>query len=214
MKWRLSLSGLVLFSNLAFAATLEVQIKTPDNSVLHGAAIYLTSEQPLPVIKENTIADMDQVNRQFLPHILVVQKDTNIRFPNSDSIKHHVYSFSPAKVFELQLYKDVHPDPLPFDKSGVVEMGCNVHDWMLGYVYVVNTPYFTQLGKTNTATLEVPAGKYTAHIRHPRIQESILNLSQKVEMTDDQMLSFSLTDPLLPGLQQFEDDSDEFSDYE
>lgn len=214
MKWQLSLSGILLISSMAHSATLKVDINTPDDSILHGAAIYLTSEQPLPAVKAGTVADMDQVNRQFLPHILVVQKDTLIRFPNSDSIKHHVYSFSPPKVFELQLYKDVHPQPLPFDKTGTVEMGCNVHDWMLGYVYVVDTPYFSQLDKTNTVTLEAPDGEYTLHIRHPRIPGEESAISQQVVLGKQQTASITLSTPLLPGLQQFEDDTDEFSDYE
>jgi len=214
MKWRLFLSGLALISSMAQGAAIKIEVNTPDNSILHGAAIYLTSKQPLPQVKTGTVADMDQVNRQFLPHILVVQKDTQIRFPNSDSIKHHVYSFSPAKVFELQLYKDEHPQPLPFDKTGTVEMGCNVHDWMLGYVYVVDTPYFTQLDKSNNVSLEAPQGEYTLHIRHPRIPEGELALSQQVTLGKQQKVSFNLKSPLLPGLQQFEEDTDEFSDYD
>lgn len=202
-----------LFSLSLQAARLDVSLKTSDDSVLPGTVVYLTSAQPLPPVAEGATAEMDQVNKQFKPHILVVQKGTQIRFPNSDSIQHHVYSFSPAKTFELKLYKDHHPAPLPFDKAGQVELGCNVHDWMLGYIMVVDTPYFTQLNKQGQASLDVPAGDYTLHIRHPRIQDDAASLDQAVTIKGNQQVHLRLKQPLLPGADDFED-QDEFSGYE
>lgn len=133
------------------ALEVLVSVHTQDNQPMPGAVIYLTSEQPLPPVAEDAVAEMDQIKKQFSPHILVVQKGTEVSFPNSDSIQHHVYSFSPAKTFQLQLYKDQSPEPLPFDQQGKVELGCNVHDWMLGYIYVVDTPTLVRL--TSKASL-------------------------------------------------------------
>ncbi len=77
---------------------------------------------------------MDQQGHQFVPHLLVVQAGTEVTFPNSDNVSHHVYSFSPTKPFELPLYKgDVYP-PVTFEKAGIVVVGCNIHDSMLGYI--------------------------------------------------------------------------------
>ncbi|WP_128724838.1 methylamine utilization protein [Pseudoalteromonas phenolica] len=79
---------------------------------------------------------MDQVEKAFLPHVLVVPKGAKVSFPNSDDIRHHVYSFSKAKTFELKLYHGEPKAPLEFSESGIVVLGCNIHDAMVGYIYV------------------------------------------------------------------------------
>ncbi|TDF35039.1 methylamine utilization protein [Alteromonadaceae bacterium M269] len=195
------------------AYSLSVEVLTKKDSKLVNAVVYLTSEQPLPPKSDNSVAHMDQINSQFVPHILVVQRDTLVDFPNSDSIKHHVYSFSPAKTFELQLYKDQQPEAVAFDKEGRVEMGCNVHDWMLGYIYVVDTPYFGKTDENGRITLDVPAGEYTVHVRNPRIKDDESTLVQKVNLTSNQNITFKLKKKLLPSLELYEE-SDEFSTYE
>jgi hypothetical protein len=75
--------------------------------------------------------------------------------PNSDNIRHHVYSFSPAKKFELPLYSGVPAEPVVFDKVGFVTLGCNIHDWMIAFVAVLPTPYFQATGKDGRATLKI-----------------------------------------------------------
>ncbi len=79
---------------------------------------------------------MDQIDKQFLPEVLIVAQGAKVRFPNSDNIRHHVYSFSDAKTFEIKLYSGKSVEPVPFDKPGVVVLGCNIHDQMIGYIYV------------------------------------------------------------------------------
>jgi hypothetical protein len=157
---------------------------------------------------------MDQVNTQFFPHILAVQKGTQVRFPNSDSIKHHVYSFSPAKVFELQLYKGLQADPLLFSKNGAVELGCNVHDWMLGYIFVVDTPYFTKTNANGEALISVSKGDYVLQVWHPRIQDDYEILASQIVVDQDMDKIINLPSKLLPNLNQFEAEVDEFSEYE
>ncbi len=116
--------------------------------------------------KNSTLA---QVNRQFEPSVLPVQKGTMVSFPNKDTIKHHVYSFSPAKMFELKLYDGSTAQPVVFDKIGVVAIGCNIHDWMRAYIYVVDTPLFCKTDENGKGTiLDIPAGRYLAKVWHPR----------------------------------------------
>lgn len=79
---------------------------------------------------------MDQVNKRFQPHVLVINAGQRVSFPNSDNIRHHVYSFSTPKVFEIKLFKGTEADPVTFDTAGVVVLGCNIHDTMVGYIYV------------------------------------------------------------------------------
>jgi plastocyanin len=114
-------------------------------------------------------ADMDQRDQRFAPHVLAVRTGTQIKFPNSDNIRHQVYSFSAAKRFELRLYGGTPSDPVLFDKPGVVVLGCNIHDWMLGYVYVTDDPWFGVSDEKGTLTLDqMPAGHYVATLWHPQ----------------------------------------------
>lgn len=85
---------------------------------------------------------MDQIDRQFVPHVLAVAQGESVVFPNSDNIRHHVYSFSEAKKFEIQLYEGVPEKPILFDQAGLVALGCNIHDSMLGYILVSPWPEF------------------------------------------------------------------------
>ncbi len=114
---------------------------------------------------------MDQRDKEFVPYVLPVQVGTPVYFPNSDDIRHHVYSFSPAKTFELPLYKGTPANPVVFDKPGAVALGCNIHDWMVGYVYVVGTPWFARTADDGTARLaNLPAGEYEVRAWHPRLR--------------------------------------------
>jgi plastocyanin len=116
-------------------------------------------------------AVMDQQDRQFVPHVLAVEVGTTVNFPNSDAIRHDVYSFSPAKTFELPLYAGPSANPVVFDKPGVVVLGCNIHDWMLGFIAVVPTPYFAQTTDAGVAAIEhVPPGDYHLSVWAPRIK--------------------------------------------
>ena len=96
---------------------------------------------------------VDQVDKQFVPKVQAVLVGTPVTFPNNDNVRHQVYSFSPAKRFELPLYAGVPAQPIVFDKPGVVVLGCNIHDWMVGYIYVSESPYFAKTGKDGKAVL-------------------------------------------------------------
>lgn len=99
-----------------------------------------------------------------------MQTGTRVTFPNSDNVRHQVYSFSPAKHFELKLYSGTHTSSELFDQAGLVTLGCNIHDWMLGYIYVVDTPWFGKSDAAGAIRLShVPAGSYTLQLWHPRM---------------------------------------------
>lgn len=205
---------LFLLCTSCFANNVEISVLGADEKGLANAVVYLLPKDHVPVKTELNMAIMDQVNTRFLPHILAVQKQTLVRFPNSDSIKHHVYSFSPARVFELQLYKGLQAKPLLFSKTGVVELGCNVHDWMLGYIYVVDTPYFAKTDIDGRAQLIVPKGEYEVNAWHPRIQDDIRDLALTIEVHKDMAQTIVIPSKLLPSLKPFQNETDEFPDYE
>jgi hypothetical protein len=129
-------------------------------------------------------AIMDQERLQFVPHLLVVQTGTEVAFPNGDEVSHHVYSFSETKPFELALYKgNVYP-PVVFDRPGVVVLGCNIHDGMLGYVVVVDTPHFAKTDDQGVALIDdVPSGDYVVAAWTPRVRSADLPPTQQITVT-------------------------------
>ena len=153
------------------------------------AVLSLVPSKAVPV---NTVqeARMEQLGKQFLPHVLPVLVGTVVSFPNRDSIKHHVYSFSPSKRFQIKLYGGDAAEPVTFDKPGVVALGCNIHDFMLGYIYVVDTPFFAKTNAHGRVEMtKIPSGHYTVTLWHPRLkgnpdgqgQTVVLNTDSKVE---------------------------------
>jgi plastocyanin len=163
----LLLAASVLFSAAASAATLTAEFFDASGKPLTDAVLTLQGPAGKPDLAPK--ADMDQRDQRFAPHVLAVRTGTQIKFPNSDDIRHQVYSFSPAKRFELRLYGGTPSDPVLFDKPGVVVLGCNIHDWMLGYVYVTDDPWFGVSNDKGTLTLDqMPAGHYVATLWHPQ----------------------------------------------
>ncbi|WP_062388174.1 methylamine utilization protein [Pseudomonas abietaniphila] len=163
----LLMAAAVLFSTVARAATLTAEMVDAQGKPLKDAVLTLKGTAGQPDLAP--MADMDQRDQRFAPHVLAVRTGTQIRFPNSDNIRHQVYSFSPAKRFELRLYGGTPSDPVLFDRPGVVVLGCNIHDWMLGYIYVTDDPWFGVSNDKGTLTLDnMPAGRYVATLWHPQ----------------------------------------------
>jgi|SRR5579883_1673104 len=114
-------------------------------------------------------AVIDQVHKQFVPKVSIVRTGTAVTLPNSDQIRHQVYSFSPAKTFNLKLYARAPPIDVVFDKPGLVVLGCDIHDTMVAFVGVVDTPYFGKVPASGELSLEVPPGHYRLRLWHPAL---------------------------------------------
>ena len=118
-------------------------------------------------------ATIDQVDKRFVPRISVVRTGTSISFPNSDRVRHEVYSFSPTKTFTLKLYAGRSAPPVVFERSGLVVLGCNIHDSMVGFVAIVDTPYFGRTDAQGQVTLSAPPGRYRLRIWHPDLDRPV-----------------------------------------
>ncbi|MBV6850562.1 methylamine utilization protein [Xanthomonas euvesicatoria] len=170
IKWLGVVSVLAACAGAGSVSATAVNVTVADaGGVLVDAVVSLEPARPAPPAAAKT-AEMDQVNSQFVPAVLAVRTGTLVRFPNNDQIRHQVYSFSPAKRFELPLFQGTTATPVRFDQAGLVTIGCNIHDWMLGYIVVLDTPYFGKTGSDGRAQLEAPAGNYTLRVWHPRIK--------------------------------------------
>ena len=128
-------------------------------------------------------AVMDQRNLAFVPRVLVVGVGTSVEFPNNDSVSHQVYSFSAAKRFQLPLYKgEAHP-PITFDRPGLVVLGCNIHDGMVGYIYATDAPYFGKTGTSGSVQLKaLPVGDYRLAVWSPFIADPPASLIRSVHV--------------------------------
>lgn len=110
---------------------------------------------------------MDQIDKEFVGPVLAVVAGSSVSFPNSDDVHHHVYSFSPAKRFELPLYTGNAAAPVIFETAGVVTIGCNIHDWMVGYIYVGHSHLIAVTQADGSARIaNLPDGSYTAKLWH------------------------------------------------
>ncbi|WP_289027838.1 methylamine utilization protein [uncultured Paraglaciecola sp.] len=201
-------------SSSVFSKETSIIVLSKDDMAVANVVVALTPKVEKEYTAPEELAIMDQVDTQFLPHILIVQQDARVIFPNSDSIKHHVYSFSTAKTFELQLYKDLRAEPLLFSNTGIVELGCNIHDWMLGYIFVADTPYFAKTDAHGKVILDVPEGEYVVKVWNPRFQEKDEVLALNMTVPTEGSMVVKLNNDLLPDLSDYEQSADEFSDYE
>lgn len=166
---------------IAAAQSIEGFVKTPEGQPISDAVISAAAVSGSRPAARVGRAIVDQQDKQFVPSVRPIPVGTEVIFPNKDDIRHHVYSFSPAKKFELPLYKGAQSPPVKFDKPGVVVLGCNIHDWMLGYVYVLETPYFDTTAANGHARIaDMPAGTYQVQVWHPRLPEGAAPASQRV----------------------------------
>jgi len=141
---------------------------------------------------------VDQVDKEFVPKVQVVPAGTRITFPNRDSVRHQVYSFSPAKRFELPLYTGT-PEAVVFDKPGVVVLGCNIHDWMVGYIYVSESPYFAKTDAAGRAVLaDLPPHEYVVRVWHPQLAVAEEATRKNVEASRAHRSDIVFTLPLKP----------------
>jgi plastocyanin len=165
----LSAGAVLTAAQPAAAATIVAHVTTQTGAAAESAVVTVARNGQAPTTaKSGTHAVMIQQDRQFAPFVLPVQLGTTVAFPNRDPFRHQVYSFSAAKPFELKLYGGNEVNSITFDKEGVVALGCNIHDNMLAYIYVVGTPYFALSSKDGAASLtQVPAGSYTVKVWHP-----------------------------------------------
>jgi plastocyanin len=173
----------------AWAAELRAQVFEGSGKPLADAVVLAFADNRNPAPRPAAAVE-DQIDREFVPYVQAIRVGSYVKFPNKDDIRHHVYSFSPAKKFELPLYSGTPALPVLFDKVGVVKLGCNIHDWMIGYLYVTDAPYF---GKTNAQgkveLADLRAGTYRLRVWHPRLDGTEDSTTQQVEVKEAQPAS-------------------------
>jgi hypothetical protein len=144
---------------------------------------------------------VDQINLEFVPYVKAILVGSPVYFPNKDNVRHHVYSFSPAKRFELPLYEGTPAEPVVFDRVGIVTIGCNIHDWMIGHIYVAATPHLATTDAAGRARLgDLPSGRYTVRVWHPRMEGSEDGTSRPVSFERAESVDLAWQLKLRPAL--------------
>ena len=163
----------LLASTLATAGALEVTLIDKAGKPIADAVVEIVAPAaPLPANVPMT-ASMDQIDKEFVSPLLAVVVGTRVSFPNKDNIHHHVYSFSEAKTFELPLWTGNNSKSVLLDKPGIVVVGCNVHDWMQGHIYVSATHRMAKSDARGKLLIpNPPAGGHAFRIWHARLKAS------------------------------------------
>ncbi|WMN61376.1 methylamine utilization protein [Pseudoalteromonas xiamenensis] len=206
----MKIMGLLLLTLSISTHAVTVSVTDKQGQALQGAVVWMMPKV-LPAHSSEVHYEMGQKNRTFQPHILAVPAGANVDFPNFDNILHHVYSFSDTKPFELKLYRDKPHAPIQFESAGIVELGCNIHDWMLGYIVVVDGPYFGVSNAEGVVELTIPDGHYQPKVWHEQFEE--LNLPETLawqELKNTDALSFSIKQNLVKKIESMADEFDEY----
>lgn len=172
MRLFLALLAALTLATPAVAASLRVSVATPGGAPVRDAVVMVYPKSPTGgPIRFPWAYVMTQKDMQFAPFVLVVPVGAEVAFPNRDPVRHHVYSFSGAKNFQLKLYGHDETRVVKFDKAGVVALGCNIHDSMTAFIRVVDTPYVGKTGARGEVLIQdVPAGAAMVAVWHPYLK--------------------------------------------
>lgn len=168
----------------AGAATLELEVLGRDGKPLPEAVVFLESTSARAASRPLAGVEIEQADKRFTQRVTVVPVGTAVTFPNRDRVRHHVYSFSPTKTFELKLYIGTPASPVVFDKPGIAVLGCNIHDTMAAWVVIVETPHHGLTAAQGRARLaDVPPGSYRLRSWHPALPVGAPALDQPLQLT-------------------------------
>ena len=167
----------------AHAGALTVSASDATGRPLADAVALLEPVAAKAPVKPMADVEISQAKRHFNPRVTLITVGTRASFPNFDTVRHHVYSFSAARTFELKLYAGVPHLPITFDKPGVAVLGCNIHDKMAAWVVVADTPWIARSGADGQARIDaVPPGNYRLTVWHPGLPANTMPTAVPLEI--------------------------------
>jgi plastocyanin len=195
-------AALFALCSSAQASDIPVQITDQNGEPAANAVVVLSNDTSANAnllsgqIEASKL--VDQKNETFVPHVTVIPRGGDIRFANTDAPLHQVYSFSPVKQFELTLEPGETSPAIVFDKAGIAAIGCNIHDHMIAYIFVTDSPWTVVTDENGRAVFSnVPAGTYDAKIWHPRTPPATEIPTQQL-IVDDAGASLTASIQILP----------------
>jgi len=197
-------SALVVFASSSHAQPLTITVKDNQDKILPGIVVYATwlDGETANKMKHSAI-DIRQKDKGFNPYLSVVQSNSTVTFSNLDDITHHIYSVTGIERFSYSLQAGKITPPLSIEQAGLIAMGCNIHDWMSGYLLVVNTPHYGLTDEHGQVELNIQQqGQFQVTAWHPQFNEKlsiqtslpsqsklVLNLSEKMAKIPSQKSS-------------------------
>ncbi len=189
-------------STPVWAATVDVNITGSDGRPAAFAVAELFPIESSAAIPQSHLpaeAIIEQRNETFIPLVTIIRRGGHVVFTNSDHTMHQVYSFSTIKQFAFEIDRGQKSAPMVFDQPGVAAIGCNIHDQMVTFVYVADTPWAVPTDTKGHAEIDqVPPGNYRVSVWDPQLMPGYHPEAASLKVTDNGA-KFSLSIPLLAG---------------
>jgi hypothetical protein len=182
----------MLLSLSVRANNIQVSVMDTNQQPIYQAMVIARPVAlDIPMLNINPkLVLVDQIDKEFVNKNTIIHVGDSVNFPNKDNIRHHVYSFSAAKKFELPLYEGIPANSIVFDQPGVIKIGCNIHDWMIGYIYVSDSKYTSKTDQQGNALLhDLPVGEYDVSIWHNQMARSESSTTQRIIVEDNQNIA-------------------------
>ncbi|WP_052380247.1 MULTISPECIES: cupredoxin domain-containing protein [unclassified Pseudoalteromonas] len=216
MIYKFNFISFLLLSSQVLANYTTVTVLDPKLAAIEGVVVYLSPLDKSSVNSHTTqTLIISQNNKKFTPYIAVLQKGQKIKFKNQDDVTHHIYSVSGQNRFDFKVKAGGHKDNINISTAGEIAMGCNIHDWMSGYVLVVDTPYFNKTTSSGISNFEnIPSGNYKLTIWHPQLETNNNEFVTDIMIQKTQNFKVTLPKALLPiPVQQNQDEFDFLEGY-
>lgn len=207
-------AALALSTSPIFAEVLEIKVSNPDGSAVDTMVIFAEPIGFNPPDQVSEKVEIAQEEWAFNPFMTVVQLQDEVAFTNKDDFTHHIYSISGNNRFSFKLKpkssNSITPE-LNENSVAQIAMGCNIHDWMSGYILVVDTPYFGKTNKSGVTQLELTqTGSYKVTLWHPQLESENHLLSQTIDVQNDVTIEWKLPTALMVQLPEVNEDEFDF----
>lgn len=200
--WPVIRAGVLLagmLSGTIQGAQLTVTVESANGEPVEHAAVSLKAvEGDVPERRPPRVV-IDQQGMQFRPWVTALPQGGSVEFGNNDDITHHVYSFSSAGRFSFRLQSGETRSPMVMDQPGVIILGCNIHDWMVGYIHVADARHAATTDADGTVVFdELPAASWEIGMWHPGLEEDQLPENRRMELAADEAgrITLQLSSPL------------------
>jgi hypothetical protein len=205
---------IVLLSPVLHATEVTVKVVDPENRPIVDMIVYLMplEEQSVDEYKVPPLV-INQAERKFKPYLSVVQKGLALTFNNEDDITHQIYSASASNRFSLRVKSGDKKSIEPLKNTGKILMGCNIHDWMGGYLLVLDTPLYTKTNEAGIAKIQVSEdGEYQLSVWHPQLMEEDQTHTRKININNSNNFDIKLSNSLADIPTQESPESSDFVD--
>lgn len=194
---------------------VQISVQDKNGKAVTDMVVYLVPLDGQKLSQSSEVVTVSQQNKAFSPYITVSQTKKTVHFVNQDDITHHIYSADNDNKFAFKIRAGDEHLAEDFTKEAEIAMACNIHDWMSGYLLVVDTPYFAKTDKKGKASFTIKeTGNYNVVVWHPQLPTEQHRLVQKHNIIENTQLSFTLPKDLENIPTQENSDSFDFdSDY-